>query len=377
MRVHHRPEFTPAVPAPPVAAGRALRAVFGLALGLGVLVSGGFAVLADDGVDGRVGPSEESKAAVERGLAYLARVQNRDGSWSCPVGYKLNEDYVGGKEQPHVGVTALACIALLAQGNTPDRGRYGENVARGLDYLLACSRGRGDGYITAFGTRMYEHAFCTLFLAETYGMSPRPDVREALKRSVGLIIRSQNPEGGWRYQPFARDADLSITVSTLQALRAARNAGLSVPKDVITSAMRYVKRCGTNTDGSFSYQALASHQTRTSFPLTAAGVTSLFSAGEYDAIEARRGLEYLRKSMGTMHMGSYHYYYGHYYAAQAIYQGGPRYWNDYYPRVRDEIVREQARLGDHWNDCVGPNYATAMACIILQVPNEYLPIFQR
>ncbi|MBI5368257.1 MAG: terpene cyclase/mutase family protein [Planctomycetes bacterium] len=337
---------------------------------------------ADDDAALKVGPSRESMEAAERGLGFLARGQSKDGSWSSPVGYKLNEEYMNnGTDKAHIGVTALACIALMAQGNTPDRGRYGENVAHGLDFLLQCSRVRGDGYITQSGTRMYEHAFATLFLAEVYGMSPREDVKEALKRSVGLIVRSQNMEGGWRYQPFARDADLSITVSTLQALRAARNVGVSVPRAVIDKALTYVKNCGQggrngqNLDGSFSYQALPAHQTRTSFPLTAAGVTSLFSAGEYDSVEARRGLDYLRRNIGSMRPDSYHYFYGHYYAAQAMYQGGPRYWNDYYPRVRDEIVRLQ--IGDHWLDCVSANYATAMACIILQVPNEYLPIFQK
>ncbi len=335
----------------------------------------GIPARADDQV--LVGMTEESKLAVERGLAWLAAQQNNDGSFGCKIGYKLNDEYKGKEMHPHVGVTALAGMTFLAHGNVPGRGRYGVHVAEALDFVLRTAQQRVDGYITANGTRMYEHAFCTMFLAEVYGMSPRPDVAEALRRAVGIIMRSQNEEGGWRYQPFPRDADLSITVSTLQGLRAARNVGILVDDNVIKKAMNYVKRCGRKSrDGSFAYQDLQTHQTRFTFPLTAAGVTSLFSGGEYDVPEAKRGLDYLRLNARQLEMGQYHYYYGHYYAAQALYQGGPKYWNEYFKSLREEILRVQKPDGS-WDDDVGPTYATAMATLILQLSNEYLPIFQR
>lgn len=333
-------------------------------------------VKADDQGSMVAGVTEESRLAVEQGLAWLASKQNKDGSWSCKIGYKLNDDYMGKDEHHHVGVTALAGMAFVAHGNTPGRGKYGAQVAGALDFILEVARQGMNGYITANGTRMYEHAFCTMFLAEIFGMSPRPDLADALRRSVGVIVRSQNDEGGWRYQPFPRDADLSLTVSTLQGLRAARNVGILVPDSVIRKAMAYVKRCAKNRDGSFAYQDLPAHQTRFTVPLTAAGVTSLYSGGEYDALEAKRGLEYLRVHFRELHFGEYHYFYGHYYAAQAMYQGGGRYWNDYFPKLREEILRHQKADGS-WDDDVGPTYATAMAALILQLPNEYLPIFQR
>ncbi len=348
----------------------------GAALALGALLIA--AAVSSPRADDVSGVTEESKLAVERGLAWLAARQNDDGSWSCRVGYKLNDNYMGKDEHHHVGVTALAGMAFLAHGNVPGRGRYGVQVAKALDFILEAAKVRMDGYITANGTRMYEHAFCTMFLGEVYGMSPRPDVADALRRAVGIIVRSQNPEGGWRYQPFARDADLSITVSTLQGLRAARNVGITVDANCIAKAMEYVKRCGRKSrDGSFAYQDLPTHQTRFTFALTAAGVTSLFSGGLYDATEAKRGLEYLRLHTRDLRMGEYHFYYGHYYAAQALYQGGPRYWNDYFKYLREEILRHQKKGDGSWEDDVGPTYATAMACLILQLPNEYLPIFQR
>ena len=71
---------------------------------------------------------------------------------------------------------------------------------------------------------MYDHGFATLFLAEVYGMTRTPKLRNSLERAVRLIINAQNKEGGWRYEPDSKDADLSVTVCQVMALRAARNA---------------------------------------------------------------------------------------------------------------------------------------------------------
>src|SRR5207247_10644751 len=80
---------------------------------------------------------------------------------------------------------------------------------------------------------MYGHGFATLFLAEAYGMTMRADIRDKLTKAVHLIVNTQNNEGGWRYQPQRRDADISVTICEVMALRAARNAGLFVPRDTV------------------------------------------------------------------------------------------------------------------------------------------------
>lgn len=310
---------------------------------------------------------------VEKGLDYLARTQNPNGAWTCRVGYKLNETYQG-DEYDNVGVTAIAGLALLAQGSVPGRGKYGANIEKALQFVLSCVR-ETDGYITKYGTRMYEHGFATLFLAEVYGMSRREDIKGKLRKSTQLIINSQNSDGGWRYQPSPIDADISVTVTILQSLRAAHNVGIAVPKEVIDKAVKYVKR-SQRPDGAFNYQLTEPHYpSRVSFPLAAAGVTSLISAGEYNTPEVQRGILYILNNMPTIY-GDYHYYYGHYYAVQSLFQSGGKNWEQYSRRVQNEIIAQQQPDGS-WRDDVGPPYATAMAAIILQIPNDYLPIFQR
>ncbi len=341
---------------------------------------------------------DELQQAVDRGLAYLAQSQNRDGYWSQLVGYKLNSDYetLDNRPLPHVGVTALALISFLAGGHLPDRGKYGDVITRGLDYVLSCSQ--DDGQLTDHGTRMYSHAFATLFLAEVYGMANRPDVKSVLQRSVNLIVDSQNSEGGWRYRPFARESDMSITVCQVLALRSARNVGIHVPVTTIRNAQNYVYRSAVRSNergsfrpyrghggygddgGSFRYQLKP--QTRATFPLTAAGVTTLYASGEYDSPIIRDALDYLDRELFSFDdandHGHYFFYYGHYYAVQAYYiTGGPQ-WRRYFTEVKTRLLRMQRPDGSWPNDIgPGPAFGTAVATLILQIPFQYLPIFQR
>src|SRR5207248_3137723 len=67
----------------------------------------------------------------------------------------------------------------------------------------------------------------------------------------------------------------SVTITQLQGLRAARNAGIPVPKETITRAMEYLEACTTTKGGViYSYAgsggAAAAGQERP--PITAAAV---------------------------------------------------------------------------------------------------------
>ncbi|MBI4577031.1 MAG: prenyltransferase [Planctomycetes bacterium] len=330
--------------------------------------------------------STASREAVRAGHAFLASTQAEDGGWSEIVGRKVNDQYLGFYAR-HVGVTSLAAISYMAGGSLPGRGPYGPQVEHALAYVL--DQVREDGFISANESRMYSHAFATLFLAEVYGMTGRMDIQRPLRRAVDMIVVAQNEQGGWRYLPTAKDSDISITVCQVQALRAARNAGVYVPAASIEAAIRYVKASFIDTEydptrkNGFWYQVFENmdyRPSRTSFALTGAGVTALYGAGEYDSREIRGGLQFLDNPRNHPHPSEMHrtfdYYYGHYYASQAMFQAGGRYWRRYWPRLRDDIVSGQRPDGS-WKDLVGPHYATAMATLILQIPYRYLPILDR
>jgi hypothetical protein len=301
---------------------------------------------------------------INRGLKWLAARQNADGAFGVGRGYGRN-----------VGVVSLAGMAWLSSGSTPGRGPYGEQIQRATDYVLAASR--SSGFITVAEGQshgpMYGHGFATLFLAEVYGMSPRPEIRERLEKAVRLIVSSQNREGGWRYDPSPKEADISVTVCQIMALRAARNCGLFVPRETVDRCIDYVRDC-QNDDGGFKYQLV--RRSSSQFARSAAGVVALYSAGVYEGDEISRGLSYLQARRPTGFIDP-HYYYGHYYAVQAMYQAGGEHWENWYPRVRDQLLGDQLRDGSWTDTTFSGEYGTSMALIVLQLPNNHLPIFKR
>jgi hypothetical protein len=189
---------------------------------------------------------------------------------------------------------------------------------------------------------------------------------------VKLTCACQNDAGGWRYQPEKSDADLSVTVSQIMGLRAARDAGLDVPDEVRTKSIDYVKK-SQNADGGFRYQISGGLST---FPLTAAGIVSFYSAGIYEGESVERGLAWLLKHMpGKAAIQAGYFFYGQYYAVQAMWHAGGDYWKKWFPAIRDLLISKQADDGS-WPDAeVCPEFGTAMACIILQMPKNLLPIF--
>jgi hypothetical protein len=309
--------------------------------------------------------TEAQQEAVERGLAWLASRQNADGSFGRGDGFGRN-----------AAIPALAGLAFMQAGNLPGRGKYGDNVERALSFILAHTQESGLIASDTSHGPMYGHGFATLFLAEVYGMTHDDHVKEKLQRAVRLIHRTQNPEGGWRYQPVPYDADISVTITQIMALRAAHDAGIRVEKDVVDRSIAYVRAC-QNADGGFSY--MARQGGGSAFPRSAAGVASLYYAGVFEGEEIQRGLAYLQQfnpGKGTGTQGAEgHYYYGHYYAVQAMFLAGGEYWATWYPGIRDQLIARQNRTSGAWSGEFSEDYATAMALIILQMPNRYLPVY--
>ena len=393
---------------------------------------------ADDVAGGPPEFTPEARAAVDRGLEYLARTQRDDGAWDCNVGFKVNNSYnIVAANARHPGVTALAGTAFLAGGHLPGRGPYGTVLLKAIRYLIGDDRDPNKqpppnywpgvvdekGFIAENDTRMYSHAFAALFLAEVYGSSlPQrlnDRVREKLDRAVQFILRAQNQQGGWRYEANAVDSDMSVTVCQVMALRAARNKGVRVPQKAIDDALRYVMEsavtggdarawginAGEMRRGAFKYQYREESPigTRASLALTGAAMTTVFGAGLYDdgAILSwcrDHGLERFRSGRETppriQEMADYileeyddharqfprHYFwfYGHYYACQAMYIAGPeRGWNRYYPKVRDHLLRNQDPDGSWEVSQVGRSFGTAAACVILQVLLRFLPVLDQ
>lgn len=306
----------------------------------------------------------KTQRAIDRGMEFLARRQVKSGPNQGAFG---QSGYAAG-----VATTALAGLGFMCGGNSPNEGKYGKNVEACVEFLLRNVSSLG--YIARSDQQvhenMYGHGFAMLFLAEAYGMTQKAEIGEKLRRAVQLTCGCQNNQGGWRYQPVKSDADLSITVCQIMGLRAARDAGIEVPEEVRTKCIEYVQK-SQNSNGSFRYTLEGGHST---FAMTAAGVTSLYSANIYEGEAIDKALKFLasNRSEGD---GYGHYFYSHYYAVQAMWHAGGKYWNDWYPAIRDELVSRQSDSGAWTAAEACEEFGTAMACIILQIPLNLVPVF--
>ncbi len=367
--------------------------------------------------------SQAQRRGIERGLAWIAAAQQPGGHWGEEEGTKIAD-------------TALSVLALMAGGNTvgpgrairgPDgeiraqgppqlRGPYARQVLEGVRYLARKAwedvPGRPKGYIQDDKvSRMHGHGFATLALAEACGplgggdiaairrrlaqdgvdasqLSLSDQVRYGLQRAVDLTERAQDPDsGGWLYDPYPNGHEGSMTVTQIAALRAAQDVGVSVSGVVLRRACQYVRDSqvleSRELYGGFAYQKNA--RGRVSYALTAAALTTFFGLGRYgiekdDATLIERGMNYLDDHFDEALHDTQWFYYGLFYGAQAIYQDdNPRRLSQQWPRLRDRVLREQNADGsfDPVNNDRSREYATAMGCLILQVPLETLPIFQR
>jgi prenyltransferase beta subunit len=309
--------------------------------------------------------TDRQKKAVEKGLEWLAKKQRNDPATFAAQGYSN-----------HAGITALAGLAFMQAGNLPGRGKYGREVQGCLDFVLGACQESGLIASDVSHGPMYGHGFATLFLAEVYGMTGDESVKEKLQKAVRLIQKTQNPEGGWRYQPVPYDADISVTICQVMALRAARDAGIKVEKEVVDNSIKYVRRC-QNPDGGFSHMASQGGGGGSGFPRSAAGVCALYYAGVFEGDDLERGLKYVKQfqpRQGAAQQNEGHYFYGNYYAVQAMFLAGGEYWGDWYPAIRDELCDRQQE-GGNWDGDFSQDYDTSMALIILQMHNRYLPVY--
>jgi hypothetical protein len=204
-------------------------------------------------------------------------------------------------------------------------------------------------------------------------------VKERLQKAVKIIAESQDPNGGWTYEPQPYGHEGSVTVTQVQALRSARNAGIAVEKKVIEKGLDYIKK-STHSDGTIAY-SLGSRGSGGTYALTAAGMCVFSLYGAYDAPEVKRGMNALMEFLtGRRGRGGHHDYYAHLYAGQACFfakSKDPAFWTKGYATIRQELLAAQERETGCWSqDGYGGAFGTACATLVLQIPYRYLPIFQ-
>jgi hypothetical protein len=340
--------------------------------------------------------------SVERGLTFLSRQQQPDGSFPT-------------KDEGQPGVTSLCIMAFLARGHQPGKGPYGSQIERAIDYVLdlqdpyvgAIMSDRwvgpnhdrisriGDGRPRSF-TGNYNHGIAGVMLGEVYGMTDakrHERIRQAILKALEYtrkqqLRRKRNPaeRGGWRYVHFegTDDSDLSVTAWQLMFLRSARNAEFNVPKEWTQEAMGFVHRTFDAREKIFLY-AFSPESRYQSRGLVGAGIVCLALGGEHHSEAAKLAGDWILQSSFERYNGSSHrddrYHYGAFYCSQAMYQLGGNYWRRFFPKLLKVLTENQNAEGSWELETIDPEfgncYTTALTVLALATPYQLLPIYQR
>ena len=350
---------------------------------------------------------EKMQEHVNKGLEWLKKNQAKDGTWSA-------------NGQNPVAMTSLAGLAMLMEGSTTTQGKYKENINKAAEWLINRSNkgGNRNGLIGMpenpgeSGRYMYGHGFAMLFLASCYGeendKERRDKLRDVLTRSVTYCGSAQSSQGGWFYtsKTEGHDSDEgSVTVTQMQGIRACRDAGIPVPKEITKKGYEYLRK-STTQDGGVVYSlgrgGMGAPAGGGRPALTAAAIACFFAAGEYKDENVKKWFQFCRRQIPTEGAGiggrQGHDEYTHFYYAPSLYFLGEDGWDKLFPpgpggakgtgltwkKYRDGfltgICKNQAAdgswaQGGGWS--VGPVYSTAVYCTILQLDNNCLPVFQK
>jgi hypothetical protein len=344
------------------------------------------------------GASDGSENAVAFGLAWLAKQQRPDGSWSLigpyPDGSQYNENTVA--------ATAMAMLAFQGAGHThKGQGSYRSNLRKGVYYLLENQKGNGDFYTAEVAARfgndahLYSHGQATIAICELYAMTGDEELKEPAQRAINFCVEAQDPDfGGWRYNPGrARDSDVSVTGWILMALQSGRIAGLEVPSETLNRASLFLDMAAVKQNSDRRQFPLGS---RYSYmpgggpnpPMTAEGLLCRQYLG-WDREDERMvaGIEYLSDERNVPNWQRRNVY-AWYYMTQTLHNYGGEKWRAWNDVMRDLLVDHQAKTGNEkgsWHPTKpdadefagegGRLYVTCLSLYILEVYYRHLPIY--
>lgn len=336
----------------------------------------------------REGGTTLTEAAVARGLRWLSRHQNEDGSWSLDRFHRAGRCNCGGRGSlpSDSAATALALLPFLGAGQTHLTGLYQDEVAQGLRWLLQHQAENGDlrGGSGQY-PGMYAQGQAAIVLCEAFLMTGDEQLRGPAQRAIDFIVDAQYPDGGWRYYPRQKKrsmhGDTSVVGWQLMALQSALAAELSVPEATVENAGHFLAQVQHEDGALYAYQPGRNH----SAPMTAeALLCRIYLGWKRNHPALWEGVAWLIDNEPPNAADPNIYYW--YYATQTIHHFGGAQWHEWNLQMRDVLVSMQETRGHaagSWSpkgpltSHGGRVYMTSLAICCLEVYYRHLPIFRQ
>ena len=346
-------------------------------------------------VGGRGGTSRHAESSVMAGLKWLAKVQQRDGSWNGK-NWEARQEY-------SVGMTGLALLCFLGAGYTDGKGPFKTTVKRGLAWLKAHQRPDGSFPWQTF----YEQGIATMAVGEAYGLGRNPAVGRMAQQAVAYICKQQPDHGGYRYKGACPkgEGDISVTGWQIMAVKSGVCAELNVPHNIFDPFRIFLKNSWRQY-GQSAY--IVSQKGPGDYALTSVGMLCrIFIGGDEYEEEIRQTAQFLLSkelkggkpvpggASGWLAKDVYYTYY----SALGMFQIGGEAWAAWNAMFRDKVVKLQVRRkldetgryvrgswdpanhGDPKGNAVtnigGRIYTTTLSILSLEVYYRFLPVYKR
>lgn len=304
----------------------------------------------------KYGGTKDGQDALLKGLRYLKKVQNPDGSWDV-----INCE----------SMTAFAILAFLAYGVTPQHEEFGMTVKKGLKWMLKIEQKSNNKQIRGSG---YQHPIFTFAICEASSMMPQnTQVHQAMNRLVLTMLKGQCLNGGFPYFYGNQKPQLTLTGWNGLALKAALNSDCQLTrlykaKDKLTA---YLKRNFSELKNFHypeeSYKSLLAHK--------AIGTSLMQYFEGNSSIEVKQTL----KSMKNISVRNF---YEMYYTNICMFNEGGVLWPKWAKGFQKRLVVKQSRDGA-WREVswggrsewyvkkINWTMSTSIACIMLTVFYRY------
>jgi hypothetical protein len=331
---------------------------------------------------------DEITAAIGRGVAFLLKDQNADGSWGSPERTKdLNIIAgIGSHHSFRTAVTALCVSALIevsASGNRlTDLVAVRSAIERGEDFLFReLPLVRRDDPMLIYN--VWAHAYGIQALVRMHGRLPHDTARqtriaELIRGQYDRLTRYEAAEGGWGYYDFGAGTQRPnshscsfVNATVLVAFHEANQIGVSPPEKLVRRGIEGIIQ-QRNPDFSYLYglylrytPTMAINRPGGSLGRSQAcniamrlwddrKTTDAVLTDWLDRLIVRNGWLDMGRKRPIPHeshfmVAGYFYYYGHYYATLCALQLSTSQRAFYQDHLAKILLGHQERDGSWWD----------------------------
>ncbi len=344
------------------------------------------------------GRHPRSAKQIDAALKWLRVHQDDSGRWDCDAFMKHDKNGAicdgAGNPVHDVGVTGLALLAFLGDGNTMRSGKYKNIVRKAVKWLRLQQAPSGLFGTAASHDFIYDHAIASYAMCEAYGLSNYKLLRKIAQGGINYLESHRNPYACWRYQPRDNDNDMSVTGWCIMAYKSAKDFGLDINTQALKTSLVFLDEltdmasghCGYTQKGELSSRHPGDHAQR--FPIdkgdamTAVGLFCRFFLGQepkkVPVMKAAAETLLQRAPVWDKEGSIDHYYW--YYGSYALYQMGPPYWKQWQNKLTPALVKTQRTDGNFkgswdnvgaWGEDGGRVYSTAILALTLEAYYRY------